>query len=74
MSDLTFGQKAMGVKFNPSGDEKVARLKELFAEVADILNDDRGDNRDERARLASVVITEAQTAQIWAVKAVTYER
>ncbi len=74
MSGLTFGQKAMGVKFNPSSDEKVARLKKLFAEVTDILNDDRGENHDERARLASIAITEAQTAQIWAVKAVTYER
>lgn len=74
MSGLTFGQKAMGVKFNPSSDEKVARLKKLFAEVTDILNDDRGENHDERARLASIAITEAQTAQIWAVRAVTYER
>ncbi|HYG84575.1 MAG TPA: hypothetical protein VD907_06915 [Verrucomicrobiae bacterium] len=74
MADQTFGQKAMGVSFNPSGDEKVARLKELYAEIADILNDDRGDNRDERARLASVAITEAQGAQMWAVKAVTFER
>lgn len=74
-SDIrTFGEKAMGVQFNPSGDEKVTRLKALYAEIADILNDDRGENRDERARIASVAITEAQTAQMWAVKAVTYER
>lgn len=70
----TFGEKAMGVSFNPSGDEKVAKLKSLYAEIADILNDDRGDNRDERARLASVAITEAQGAQMWAVKAVTSQR
>jgi len=72
--ELSFGEKAMGVKFNPSGDEKVAKLKALYAEIADILNDDRGDNRDERARVASVAITEAQGAQMWAVKAVTTER
>lgn len=74
MAELTFGQKAMGVSFNPSGDEKVAKLKSLYAEIADILNDDRGENRDERARVASVAITEAQTAQMWAVKAVTTSR
>jgi len=74
MDNPTFGQKAMGVSFNPSGDEKVTKLKELYAEIADILNDDRGENRDERARLASVAITEAQTAQMWAVKAVTFSR
>lgn len=73
--DSTFGQKKQWVShFNPSSNEKVAKLKELYAEIADILNDDRGDNRDERARIASVAITEAQTAQMWAVKAVTYER
>lgn len=72
--ELTFGEQAVGYTFNPSGDEKVAKLKQLYAEIIDILNDDRGENRDERARLASVAITEAQTAQMWAVKAVTYKR
>lgn len=71
---LTFGEDAMGVNFNPSQDEKVAKLKSLYAEIADILNEDRGENRDERARRASVAITEAQTAQMWAVKAVTTKR
>jgi hypothetical protein len=72
--ELTFGEKAMGVSFNPSGDEKVTKLKALYAEIADILDDDRGNERDERARRASVAITEAQTAQMWAVKAVTTPR
>jgi hypothetical protein len=72
--DLTFGEKAVGLTFNPSGDENVVKLKKLYAEIIDLLNADRGDNRDERARLASVAITEAQTAQMWAVKAVTSER
>ena len=70
----TFGGQAVGRSFNPSQDEKVATLKNLYAEIIDILNSDRGDNRDERARLASVAITEAQTAQMWAVKAVTFSR
>lgn len=71
---LTFGEEAVGRAFNPSADEKVDRLKRLYAEIIDILNDDRGENRDERARLASVAITEAQGAQMWAVKAVTFKR
>lgn len=74
MAEPTYGGKAVGISFNPSGDEKVQRLKGLFAEIIDILHEDRGDNRDERARLASVAITEAQTAQMWAVKAVTSSR
>ena len=70
----TVGQVAVGLNFNPSQDPQVKRLKELYAEVIDILDADRGSNRDERARLASIAITEAQTAQMWAVKAVTFTR
>lgn len=68
----TYGEELVGLSFNPSGDEKVTEIKKHFAAVIDILNEDRGDNRDERARHASAAITEAQTAQMWAVKAVTY--
>ena len=71
---LTFGEEAVGLTFNPSGDPKVLELKKHYAAIIDILNADRGDNRDERARLASVAITEAQGAQMWAVKAVTFSR
>lgn len=74
MREMTFGEKAVGLNFNPSGDQTVAKLKEHYAAIIDILNDDRGENRDERARLASVAITEAQGAQMWAVKAVTFTR
>jgi hypothetical protein len=72
--ESTFGEKAVGVGFNPSKNEKVDKLKEHYAAIIDILNSDRGENRDERARLASVAITEAQGAQMWAVKAVTFTR
>ena len=47
MNEQTFGEKAVGLSFNPSGDDAVARR-------------------------ASVAITEAQTAQMWAVKAITW--
>ena len=36
--ELSFGQKLVGLTFNPSGDEKVQRAKELCAELADLLN------------------------------------
>lgn len=70
---LTFGQKAVGLTFNPSGDEKVLKLKQLCAEAIDLLNDLRGTERSEQARLCSVAITEMQTAQMWGVKAVTWK-
>ena len=69
--ELTFGEKAVGLTFNPSGDQTVHELKEAYAKVIDILNDMRGD-RSEKARLASIAITEAQGAQMWAVKAATW--
>jgi hypothetical protein len=36
---LTYGQKACGVSFNPSGDPVVADIKERFAAIIDQLND-----------------------------------
>ncbi len=68
------GEVAVGLDFNPSGDPKVIELKKHYAAIIDILDEDRGSNRDERARLASVAITEAQGAQMWAVKAITFTR
>ena len=38
-TELTFGQKLTGVDFNPSKNPKVDRLKELFAEAADIVHE-----------------------------------
>lgn len=71
---LTYGQKAVGLTFNPSGDPKVNRAKELYAEIIDALAEARdAAGRGERARLFSVAITEAQAAQMWAVKAITWK-
>ena len=37
MEELTFGQKAVGLPFNPSGDVTVTRVKQLCAELIDIV-------------------------------------
>ena len=71
--ELTYGEKAVGLTFNPSGDEKVQKVKELYAQIVDLLNEVRGEERSEKARLLSVAITEAQGAQMWAVKGITYQ-
>lgn len=70
---LTFGMKAVGLTFNPSGDQDVAQIKAAYAKIIDMLNDMRGTDRNERARLLSIAITEAQAAQMWAVKAITWK-
>ena len=70
---FTFGEKACGVNFNPGGDPTVAQIKEDFAALVDSLNGVREVcNNGEKARMLSIAITELQTAQMWAVKAVTW--
>lgn len=74
---LSYGQKAVGLTFNPSNNGDVETLKRAYAAIIDHLDDfrkgyiARGDN-PEMVRLCSIAITEAQTAQMWAVKAVTW--
>lgn len=71
--EMTYGEKAVGLTFNPSGDPTVNALKSGYAQVIDMLNDLRSATGDgEAKRLFSVAITEAQAAQMWAVKAVTW--
>lgn len=69
---LTFGEKAVGISFNPGGNPDVNEIKALYAQVIDKLNELRGVDRNEKARLLSVAITEAQGAQMWAVKGITW--
>ena len=74
MTQQTFGQKAVGLSFNPSGDDAVAQCKQRFADAIDQMNDLRsGAQSNEVNRMASVAITEMQTAQMWAVKALTWK-
>ncbi len=71
---MTYGEKAVGLTFNPSNDATVDQLKKLYAQIIDICNDARTEaGQGEKGRLLSVAITEAQTAQMWAVKGVTYK-
>ena len=74
MTQQTFGQKAVGLSFNPSGDAGVINCKQHFATVIDQLNDLRtSTDSPEVKRMASIAITELQTAQMWAVKALTWK-
>jgi len=69
----SYGEKAVGLSFNPSGDDRVNKIKKLYADIIDLCNDERSANRDgEQARLYSTAITRAQEAQMWAVKAITW--
>ena len=74
MPQRTYGDKAVGLDFNPGGDRNVNWCKLHFAEIIDQMNTLRETtDSTEQKRLASVAITEAQTAQMWGVKALTWK-
>lgn len=74
--EMTFGEKAVGLSFNPSGDARVQAIKEAFAKAIDLCNDMKPEYNgkpNEVSRMCAIAITEAQTAQMWAVKAATWK-
>lgn len=72
--ELTFGEKAVGITFNPGGNPSVNAIKEKAAAYIDLLNELRElTPNGEIKRQLSIGITEAQTSQMWAVKGVTWQ-
>ena len=84
-SQQTFGEKAVGIGFNPAKNPKVQQIKESYAKTIDYLENERrliksqpgktmqeGRGNAERLRQLSIAITELQTSQMWAVKALTW--
>lgn len=70
---LTFGERACGVSFNPGGNEIVATCKQAFADLVDACHNVRTATDDpEVKRMLSLAITDLQTAQMWTVKAITW--
>ncbi len=39
-TSIAFGEQLVGLTFNPSGNEKVQKAKELCAELANLINED----------------------------------
>ena len=70
---LTFGEKAVGLTFNPSGDPTVEAIKRKCADLIDEIHWLRTNQpNSEIARMASEAITDIQSGQMWAVKAATW--
>lgn len=70
---MTYGSKAVGLGFNPSGHPAVDIIKKAAADFIQECYEYRETATDpEVKRMYSVAITEAQTAQMWAVKAATW--
>lgn len=75
---LTLGQKRVLKSFNPSNNPTVERLKDLGAEMIDIVESLRGDvnsqgKSSEGQRSVSVAQTEIEIATMCAVKSVFVE-
>jgi hypothetical protein len=72
--ELTFGEKACGITFNPGGNPEVEVIKRYFANAINDLDARRNKtDNTEKKRMYSIAITELQTAQMWAVKAATWQ-
>lgn len=71
---LTFGEKLVGLNFNPSNDDKVGTAKRLCAELADLLMNDFKENQGEsdfKERLLHHAVGEILNAQMNVVKVLT---
>ena len=73
---MTKGEYRVGINFNPSADDTVAKLKRAAADLIDLIDQIPGDvTRDLRgsevARLKALAQTEVESAAMWAVKATT---
>ena len=72
---LTFGQKLVGLNFNPSNDDKVGKAKKLCADLADLLHDEmykgNGEVSELQSSLYSHTIGEILNAQMNVVKVIT---
>ena len=60
--ELTFGQKAVGLTFNPSGDDKVGKAKQLCADLIDLLEADHAEKTDNGATTSSWIRNVFRTA------------
>lgn len=72
--DLSIAERRAGVSFNPSNIPTVDVIKHKAAELIQIYQNVQNDSEDgEVKRMAAIAITELQTSQMWAVKAVTWK-
>ena len=75
MEELTVGQQLVGANFNPSQRSDVERIKQLYAEIIDLLNATFQDQEvsDTKEAFLEAATLHIITAQMWSVKAITYD-
>lgn len=67
---MTKGEYRVGITFNPSNDDMVARIKRAAADLIDLIETIPSDTED-RPRLKALAQTHVEDAAMWAVKAAT---
>ena len=74
-TELSFGQKLVGLNFNPSNDDKVGKAKRLCANLADLLREDyvAGEKTPFETLLYDHAIGEILNAQMNVVKVLTFK-
>ena len=72
---MTFGEKAVGLTFNPGGNEKVNDIKIMYAKIIDLIErePDGGEYSEMKRKLKSDAISFAIIAQMSAVKLITWK-
>lgn len=75
----SFGERLVGIDFNPSGDDKVKRAKQLFAEAANLLQESKIDSVENgtftamRELFFNNAVGEVLNAQMNVVKLLTFK-
>lgn len=71
--EMSFGEKLVGLTFNPSNDDKVATAKRLCAQLADLLYEDQQNSETSQLKkiLLPAAYAEILNAQMNVVKVLT---
>lgn len=72
---LSFGELLVGIEFNPSNDDKVAKVKSMMAEIANLMKDEY--NTEQKSPIKSLLfdhaVGELVNAQMAVVKVITFK-
>ena len=72
---LSFGELLVGIEFNPSNDDKVAKVKSMMAEIANLMKDSY--NEEQKSPIKSLLfdhaVGEIVNAQMSVVKLLTFK-
>lgn len=69
----TFGQKMVGITFNPANDDNVTKCKQKMADVIDLLIESTPPDTEIKNALFQMALQNILQAQMMAVKLLTFK-